>query len=211
MDEIKQDRRYKILPFGVPTRIRGLGINKLLPKKKRISGKDRISGKNRLTMESDLIKISSLKTFTSIFHSYKLNLSLINVQSIKPKENIILYFLLSNEIDLTLATETWLSNSDDDQVWVNSSTKNMGEYRIQVINRPDRRGGVLALIAKATIKTKLLDRGQTRSFAYGVSEIKCKNAVTIVTGMYHPPYPVHNPVTNSMFTDDITNFMSDKQ
>ena len=84
----------------------------------------------------------------------------------------------------------------------------MGEYRIQVINRPDRRGGDLALIAKATLNTKLLGSGQTRSFEYRVWEIKCKNAVTIVTGIYNPPYSVHNAVTNSMFIDDFTNFMS---
>ena len=58
--------------------------------------------------------------------------------------------------------------SDADQVWMNSSTINMGVYKIQVINRPDRRGGDLPLIAKATLKTKLLDIGQTRSFEYGV-------------------------------------------
>ena len=85
-------------------------------------------------------------------------------QSIKPKENIILDFLLSNGIDLTLTRETQLSNSDNDLLWVKLSTLNMGEYRTQVINRPDRRGGGLALIAKATLKTKLLDSGQTRSF-----------------------------------------------
>ena len=111
MDKTKQDRRYKILPFGVPRRIRELGINKLLLKKNRISGEDRISGKERLVLESNLIRISALKTIASVYHSNKLNLSLINVQSIKPKENIILDFLQSNEIDLTLTTETWLSNT----------------------------------------------------------------------------------------------------
>ena len=85
----------------------------------------------------------------------------------------------------------------------------MGEYRIQVINRPERRGGGLALIAKAILKTTLLDSGQTRSFEYGVWEVKCKNAVTMVTGIYHPLYSVHNPITNSMFIDDLTNFMTD--
>ena len=87
----------------------------------------------------------------------------------------------------------------------------MGKYRIQVINRPDRGGGGLAFISKATLKTKLLDTGQTRSFEYGVWEIKCKNAVTMVTGIYHTLYLVHNPVTNYMFIDDFTDFMSDIQ
>ena len=80
--------------------IREFRINKLPPTKNRISGKDRV------TMESNLIKISTLKTFTSIYHSSKLNLNPIIVQSIKPKENIVLDFLLINEIDLMLATET---------------------------------------------------------------------------------------------------------
>ena len=100
---------------------------------------------------------------------------------------------------------------DDDQIWVNTSTLNMGEYRIQVINRPDRREGDLVLISKATLKTKLLDSGQIRSFEYVVWEVKCKNAVTTVTQIYHPQYSVHNPVTNAMFTDDFTDFMNDIQ
>ena len=162
-------------------------------------------------MESNLINISTLKAFTSIYHSNELNLSLINVQSIKPKENIILDFLLGYKVDLTVTTDTWLSKRDDDQAWVNSSTPHMGEYRILVINRPDRRGNGLALIAKVTLKTKLLGSGQARSFEYEVWEVKCKNAVTMVTGIYHPPYSVHNPLTNSMFMDDFTNFISDIQ
>ena len=78
---------------------------------------------------------------------------------------------------------------------MNSSTLTTGKNRIQVINRPDRRGGGLALIFKATLKTKLLEGGQTGSFEYGVWEVKCENAVIIATGIYHPPYIVHNPVT----------------
>ena len=50
--------------------------------------------------------------------------------------------------------ETWLSKSDI-QIWMNTSTLNTGEYRIQVIIRPEQRVGGLALIAKATLKTKL--------------------------------------------------------
>ena len=57
-------------------------------------------------MESNLTKVITLKTFAYVSHSNKPNLSLINFQSIKHKENIILDFLLSNEIDLTLSTET---------------------------------------------------------------------------------------------------------
>ena len=78
--------RYKIFPFGVPRSVRELGINKLLPKKKGISDK------GRLTKESNLINLSILKTFASVYHSNKLNLSQINIQSIKPKESIILIF-----------------------------------------------------------------------------------------------------------------------
>ena len=63
-------------------------------------------------MESNLIKITTLKTFTSVYQSNKLSMSLINVQLIKPKENIIFDFLLSNEIDLTITTGTWSSKSD---------------------------------------------------------------------------------------------------
>ena len=33
----------------------------------------------------------------------------------------------------------------------------------------------------------------------------------MVTGIYYPPYSVHNPVTNSMLIDDFTYFMRDKQ
>ena len=85
------------MSFAVPRRI---GVMN----KKATAKKNRISGMDRLKMESNLIEISTLKTFASINHSNKLNLSVINVQSIKPKENVILYFLLSNEIDLTLIT-----------------------------------------------------------------------------------------------------------
>ena len=179
MDETKQDRGYKILPFGEPRSIRELVIN---DQKNRTSGRVRIFRQGQTQNGIQPIKDKYIKTFLSIYYSNKLDWSLIIVQSIKPKGNIILHFLLHNEIDLTLITKTWLPKGDDDPEWVNSSTLNMGEYRIQVINRPDRREG-LALIAKAKLKTKLLDSGPNRYLEFGVWEVKFKNALTTVSGI----------------------------
>ena len=45
---------------------------------------------------------------------------LINTQSIKSKEHIIMEYLMDKQVDLAILTETWLC--EDDDTWVKAYT-----------------------------------------------------------------------------------------
>ena len=86
-----------------------------------------------------------------------------NVQSLKNKEQPLLYQLIDQDIDIMIVTETWLTK--DDTIWLEACDLNKDTYRIQSAHCQNGRGGGLALIHRSISDAKLA-RGQTRSFGY---------------------------------------------
>ena len=71
----------------------------------------------------------------------ELNIVLINSQSIKNKDELIAEYLINNNIDACILTETWLTNNNNDKVWLECSEIGQNGYKINNINRKDRKGG----------------------------------------------------------------------
>ena len=72
-----------------------------------------------------------------------------NVQSIKGKAIALQDYLLDNNLDIFLATETWLKHDDKDKAWLQGSCLNKGEFKCLTSNRSGtKKGGGLALIYK---------------------------------------------------------------
>ena len=71
----------------------------------------------------------------------QLNIVLINSQCIKNKDELMAEYLISNNIDACILTETWLTNSDNDKIWLECSEIRQHGYKINNINRKDRKGG----------------------------------------------------------------------
>ena len=46
---------------------------------------------------------------------------LLNTQSIKNKEDLLTDYMRNEAIDMTIATETWLTNHDRDVSWMESN------------------------------------------------------------------------------------------
>ena len=84
-----------------------------------------------------------------------LDIVLINSQSIKNKDELITEYLINNNIDACILTETWLTNSDYDKIWLECSEIRQNGYKINNINRKDRKGGGLAIIYKNHLKVNI--------------------------------------------------------
>ena len=52
----------------------------------------------------------------------------INTQSIKSKEHIIMEYLMDKQVDLAILMETWLCEEDD--TWVKASECNKNGYKL---------------------------------------------------------------------------------
>ena len=73
----------------------------------------------------------------------------INTQSIKSKEHIIMEYLIYKQVDLAILMETWLCEEDD--TWVKELECNQNGYKLDTVNGIDRQGGGIGLIYRETI------------------------------------------------------------
>ena len=83
-------------------------------------------------------------------------------------------------------------------------------YKINNINRKDRKGGGLAIIYKNHLKVNIEKSGATQSFEYALWTLSTSSRTNILA-IYHPPYMDKNPITNNMFMDEYVEFLADVQ
>ena len=131
------------------------------------------------------------------------SLSVLNAQSIKNNQILILDYIIKNKTEACIVTETWLSDGDD--TWIRTSNSTKHNYNITVSNR-HRRGGDLVLIYR-TQNLQVLKTGMVRSFEYSIWKLTAQRTSITTTAVYHPPYSEKNPITNAMFIDNITEFL----
>ena len=91
------------------------------------------------------------------------------------------------KLDLLVITETWLKNTDEDQIWVQSSEINRNNLTIQTHNRTNKWGSGLALMHN---RDTYMYESCTWKIKIGISTLS-------MLGVYHPPH-----TNNYKFTDD---------
>ena len=92
-------------------------------------------------------------------NSTNITLGTINIQSIKHKELQLLELLEDYSLDALIITETWLTNNDTDTQWLETTSLNRNPYSLIQANRPNGRGGRLALITKSCYTVKEVKNG----------------------------------------------------
>ena len=137
--QVKVDRRLKILDYNVVKIIRTLRINRpdCRGKRKKISRLTPITSDN-LTVVKVLVNYNIKPLQKSC------QMVVINTQSIKSKEHLIMEYLMDKQVDLAILMETWLC--EEDETWVNASECNKNGYKLDTVNRKNRRGGGIGLI-----------------------------------------------------------------
>ena len=118
----------------------------------------------------------------------QLNIGLINSQSIKNKDELIAEYLISNNIDACILTETRLTNSNNDKIWLECSEIGQNGYKINNMNRKDRKGGGLAITYENHLKVNIEKCGVTQSFEYALWTLSTTSSRTNILAIYQPPY-----------------------
>ena len=95
-------------------------------------------------------------------------------------------YIVDNEIDLVMVTETWLSDSDN--IWMEVSDLNKYGYAAKVKNRQNRRGGGVMIIHRDIYQVKFARHCVFRTFELGEFRIAVKNTRVCVICVYRPPY-----------------------
>ena len=107
-----------------------------------------------------------LQKYKEITKKNRTNITLgtINIQSIKSKELQIIDLLEDYSLDALIVTETWLTNNEIDTQWLETTPLNRNPYSLIHANRPNGRGGGLALITKKCYTVKEVKNGSYPSF-----------------------------------------------
>ena len=117
----EHNRILRILPMDACVKIRALRINRkktCRSKNKKLSSND---AGPRSVNHSNLTQVNITNDRRVRKFTKQLNIVLLNSQSIKNKDELIAEYLISNNIDACILTETWLTNNDNDKIWLECS------------------------------------------------------------------------------------------
>ena len=172
---------YRILPFGAISEIRSPKLNC-----KKIKNTKQYNTMQKGENPKNLTHIQTTKT--SAPHNSKLKIATVNTQSIRNKDLQVMELISDHKLDLMVATETWLTDSQTDNIRLEGTCLNKDQLRMQVNNRVRHRGGGIALIYKKEYSVKTIKNGTKSSFQYSIWSVKARNEHLTIVALYHPPH-----------------------
>ena len=109
-------------------------------------------------MDPDLENLTKIKR-KGHWDNTNIIIGTLNIQSIKSKDLQVSELLEDYSLDILILTETWLTKSEIDKQWLETTQLNRHPYNLLHKNRPNGRGGGLALITKNCYQAKKVDSG----------------------------------------------------
>ena len=129
----------------------------------------------------------------------------INAESVRNKDTLLTQEIMTNNIDVTLITETWLNDTPQNIAWLHQSDLLQAGYAISTHNRPTRGGG-FALLYKDNMKMKKIEAQQLCTIEYAIWHVSIKNKTIHIPGIYHPPPKQH--LTKAIFLDELLELLT---
>ena len=188
-DDMYHDHYYRKLSSQTVKTIRNLRINN--KKKNRRGSKVGSISKNinqqRSANLSNLIRINSDELPRNRANQKTIKLSTINVQSVENKDMILHQYLCDNKIDLCLLTETSLTDSDIDKLWISCTSLNNGSHRMDTSHMIGQQGGGLALISSNILIVTKIDEENKDYFSlpFGKYPVKNIQSASLVSITHH--------------------------
>ena len=102
--------------------------------------------------------------------------------------------------------EAWLTSNHDS--WKNTTQLNRDNLNLHTTDRPQGGGGGLTLITRKGLTVSLHGKGTKPSFEFVHWSVKSRNITLNIHGIYHSPYSLTHKITNQMFVDDFTDYVS---
>ena len=130
------------------------------------------------------------------------NLMLTNIQSLKPKIDVLLHYILEHKVDTCFITETWISKNEDLQ-YIKANLKMQG-YQILSCERENRKGGGLACIYNENLKIQAPKSQKYESFELLTVQVNIKSKTNIFSLIYRPPSSTKHKIPIRVFLDEFT-------
>ena len=165
----------------------------------------RSNHKTRTVNLSNLWNLRHIEVLTRTDPSHNFTLTLVNIQSLKNKDTVLLNHLIEMKTDICIVMETWLKENDD--IWLECSDISRNGYKILTLNRNIRKGGGLAIVYRSNINVLVIEANQTRSMECAIWKVNTGTVIINIIAIYHLPYLDINQSTNAKFLDDLADIL----
>ena len=191
-----ENPKPRLIPYKEIAMVRKLRINQkpIRSRHNRLQWL-RQKGINRTNLQNILISDDTVPKPNT-----QCKIATINAQSVRNKDTLLTQEIITNNIDVTLITETWLNDTPQDIAWLHQSDLLQAGYAISTHNRPTRGGG-LALLYKDNMKIKKIEAQHLHTIEYAIWHVSIKNKTIKILGIYHPPPKQH--LKNTIFLDEL--------
>ena len=151
----------------------------------------------------NLIRVERVNTASH--RTRDLQFTLVNPRSVRNKTADISDYVVTNDIDVVLMAETWLTSGDA----VKHAELTPGGFNLKDNPRPSgRTGGGVGVLFKTGIQCKVLSSGELNFFEYGNYELLCQKMKVDVHVIYRPPYSEKHRVTTATFFEEFQTYLS---
>ena len=151
----------------------------------------------------NLIRVERVNTASR--RTRDLQFALVNTCSVRNKRADISDYVLTNDIDVVLMTETWLRSGDA----VNRAELTPGGFNLKDNPRPSgRTGGGVGVRFKTGIQCKVLSSSELNSFEYSNYELVSQKTKVDVHIIYRQPYSEKHRVTTATFFEEFQTYLS---
>ena len=79
-----------------------------------------------------------------------------NIQSLKPRLDMLIHHMQLNNIDMCFVMETWTQHGNEPEYQYIKANPDTAAYKILIQSRENRKGGGIAVIYKSHIHVKKL-------------------------------------------------------
>ena len=197
---VQENIQLRRLNYDSIRKIKSLGINRRQIRFQRKHHQSPIRGCNYQNL-----KVCEVKDSYNFHNKNEMRVTTVNARSLKSKIELIHDLVESKGIDILLVTETWLTDNEQDTIWIASSFMNKSPFRYQQISRSQRKGGGILLLSRFSIEP--ICNANSPSFEGASWKLTIGNITLCITGVYHPPPSLLNNTTNSMFIDQLSDFL----
>ena len=136
-DSIWHDNTYLVLNPGAISNICRYKINRT-----KINTSQRHEKQQRGVNKLNLKYIRAIN-FSDKDLKPNIRIATLHARSVRNKDQMIVQELTDNDVDVTLITETWTKDTQEDLAWLNQSELCQGHYEISTHSRPGGKGVVV--------------------------------------------------------------------
>ena len=117
-----------------------------------------------------------------------LNMALVNIQSLKPKLDMLIHHMQVSNMDMVFVTETWTEDGNESEHQYIKANINTAGYHMLIQSRENWRGGGIAIIYKSHLQVKKLIFNNYTSFESLTIILNISSKLYLFLTIYRAPY-----------------------